>query len=139
MIVYDLICSAQHRFEGWFPSAEGFVAQKDSGAVTCPVCGDSIVERLPSASRINREVGDRPQQSEVPVNKKALVQALVEYVLANAEDMGAEFAGEARRIHYGEAAARNIRGVASKAEADDLAEEGISVYPLPIPPRDGWH
>lgn len=139
MIVYDLICSAQHRFEGWFPSARGFAAQKDSGAVTCPVCGDSSVEKLPSASRINREVGDRSEQPEAPVNKEALVQAMVDYVLANTEDVGTEFAGEARRMHNGDAPARNIRGMTSRADADQLAEEGIAVYPLPVPPREGWH
>lgn len=139
MIVYDLICSAQHRFEGWFPSAEGFVAQKDSGAVTCPVCGDSSVEKLPSASRINSEVGEKRKAPETPVDKAALVQAMVEYVLANTEDVGAEFSSEARRMHYGEAPERNIRGVTSRGEAEELAEEGIAVHQLPIPPRKGWN
>ena len=139
MIVYDLICSARHRFEGWFPSAEGYAAQKESGELTCPVCGDSSVERLPSASRINKEVGKKKETRETPVDKEALVQAMIDYVFAHTEDVGGEFADEARRMHYGEAPARNIRGVASKTETQELDEEGITVFQLPVPPGEGWH
>ena len=39
----------------------------------------------------------------------------------------------ARRIHYGDAEARNIRGQASVREAVELMEEGIEVMPLPMP------
>ena len=47
--------------------------------------------------------------------------------------MGERFAEEARRIHYGEADERSIRGQASREEAAALIEEGISVLPLPVP------
>jgi len=54
-------------------------------------------------------------------------------VIATTEDMGARFAEEARRMHYGEVEARSIRGLASPREAVELLEEGIDVIPLPIP------
>ena len=54
-------------------------------------------------------------------------------VIATTEDMGARFAEEARRMHYGEVEARSIRGLASAREAVELLEEGIDVIPLPIP------
>jgi len=47
------------------------------------------------------------------------------------ENVGDRFAEEARRIHYDEAPARNIRGVATPEDARSLVEEGIDVMALP--------
>ena len=58
---------------------------------------------------------------------------MVKHVIANTEDVGQNFAEEARKIHYGESEERNIRGQASVEEAKDLLEEGIDVLPLPVP------
>jgi hypothetical protein len=57
----------------------------------------------------------------------------VREVMANTEDVGERFAEEARRMHYGEADERNIRGRASREETEALLEEGIPVLPLPVP------
>ena len=57
----------------------------------------------------------------------------------NTENVGAEFPAEARRIHYRETPYRSIRGVASRAQTEELLEEGIQVMSLPIPPRGDWH
>lgn len=59
--------------------------------------------------------------------------AAVKEVIANTEDVGPRFAEEARRIHYGEAEERAIRGKTSLQEAEALREEGIEVAALPIP------
>jgi hypothetical protein len=58
---------------------------------------------------------------------------MVKHVIANTEDVGQNFAEEARKMHYGESEERNIRGQASMAETQDLLEEGIEVLPLPVP------
>ena len=55
------------------------------------------------------------------------------HVESNSEDVGPRFAEEARRMHYGDAEARSIRGQASPREAVELLEEGIDVMPLPMP------
>ena len=49
MIVFDLICKDQHRFEGWFSSGEDFASQKSRGLLACPLCGGAHVEKLPAA------------------------------------------------------------------------------------------
>jgi hypothetical protein len=54
-------------------------------------------------------------------------------LIANTENVGNRFAEEARKIHYDEAPARGIRGVASAEETRELIEEGIDVMALPIP------
>ena len=47
MIVYNLSCDNEHRFEGWFESAEKFELQRDLKQVNCPVCGtDQVVKEL---------------------------------------------------------------------------------------------
>lgn len=82
-----------------------------------------------------------PEQSAVPVvepSMAALQQALVT-MARQAENVGERFPEEARRIHYDEAPARNIRGVATVDETRDLLEEGIMVLPAPVPPEDKLH
>ena len=51
MIVFDLICSNSHSFEGWFASADAFDGQLRHKLVSCPICADSAVQRKPS--RVN--------------------------------------------------------------------------------------
>ena len=50
MIVYDLICGHQHRFEGWFASADDFARQREGTLIRCPLCDDAAIERRPSAN-----------------------------------------------------------------------------------------
>jgi hypothetical protein len=58
---------------------------------------------------------------------------MVKHVIANTEDVGQNFAEEARKMHYGESEERNIRGQASVEETQELLEEGIDVMPMPVP------
>lgn len=54
-------------------------------------------------------------------------------VAENTENVGKNFAEEARRMHYGETDERAIRGQASPEQAVALMEEGIGVMPLALP------
>lgn len=159
VIVFELLCGKRHRFEGWFDSAEAFDRQSDQGQITCPVCASPDVRRVPSA-RVTRPKAKRaaasaeapstarqppkgtPVSSPAPpgatITKTTALAAFIDHVLANTEDVGPRFAEEARRIHYGEAAKRSIRGEATGEQAEELLDEGIPVVPLPIPPKDGW-
>jgi hypothetical protein len=65
------------------------------------------------------------------VLQRALVQA-VQNVLRSTEDVGERFVEEARRIHYGETQARNIRGQATPEQRAELQDEGIEVLTLPV-------
>jgi hypothetical protein len=55
------------------------------------------------------------------------------HLMANTTDVGTRFAEEARKIHYGEAPERGIRGQTSAREARELMEEGIGVLPFALP------
>jgi hypothetical protein len=135
MKVLDLRCTHGHCFEGWFGSEDEFVSQRDGGLLECPMCGDHEVAKLPSAPRLNLGGEAEPKQSvtQSPDLQTMWLQA-VRQVLEKTEDVGERFPEEARRIHYGDAPERGIRGRASRAETDALREEGIEVMPLPLPP-----
>jgi hypothetical protein len=132
--VFDLCCDADHLFEGWFASQEQFDAQLQARAIGCPLCGSVQVSRRPSASRLNLGSAPPPGAAASPAASKAqaaLVQATLQ-VIANTEDVGERFAEEARRIHYKEVPERGIRGVATRAEAEALEQEGVRVMALPF-------
>ncbi len=139
MIIIDLLCEQEHRFEGWFASAEDFERQNAQGLVQCPVCDSSGVRRVPSASYIATgaaAVAPSQPKAAAPApsmpDPAQLLQQLGEVLMAHSEDVGAQFAEEARRIHYEEAPARPIRGQASQDECDALEDEGISVLRIPV-------
>ncbi len=154
MKVLDLRCAHGHGFEGWFGSEDDFLAQNGAGQIECPLCADRVITRLLSAPRLNlsgaREVvpvaasADRAapaSSTEVTITRSspgaAELQAAwlgaVRKLMSETEDVGERFPEEARRIYYGEAAERPIRGQADAQEREALREEGIEVLALPVP------
>ena len=152
MKVLDLQCAHGHAFEGWFASEDDFQDQLARQLLECPLCGDGTVAKLPSAPRLNLGAGGAAMQPAMPAARQpdgggspvaaalpsAALQAAwlqtVRRVMADTEDVGARFADEARRMHYGEAEQRGIRGEATREQTEELLEEGIAVVPLPLPP-----
>ena len=144
MKVLNLRCAHDHRFEGWFASDADFASQDERGLVACPMCDDKTISRLPSAPRLNvskqrdaRAPDDGTRGDSVAAGLQARMQAqwlrAVQQVLNSTEDVGDRFPEEARRIHYGEAQERGIRGRASREDADALRDEGIEVVSVPMP------
>lgn len=140
MIVYDLQCETGHRFEGWFSSAGDFEKQRDEHLLTCPVCSNGAVKRLPSASYVNTGAVEPAAQPRVPAQKMPqeyanlgpqLMAKVIEHIIQNTENVGEKFPDEARKIYYHEAPERHIRGTASPKEAEALRDEGIEVIALP--------
>jgi hypothetical protein len=133
MKVLDLRCANGHRFEGWFASDEAFMEQNGSGLVECPLCADRLVTRMPSAPRLNLSSSATEPVPARPADLQAAWMKAVRHVIANTENVGERFAEEVRRIHYGEAEQRGIRGQASREDRAALEDEGIEVHPLPMP------
>jgi hypothetical protein len=61
-----------------------------------------------------------------------LMLQMAQHIFTNTEDVGEQFPEEARRIHYNESPQRSIRGLASRDQAAELADEGIDVMPVPF-------
>ena len=149
--MFDLLCAAGHRFEGWFASAGDFVSQRDRKLLSCPACGSAHVSKVPSATRANLGAPE-PKPVPKPENPpektpdmegkdpfaiaQMLYSRMLDELLSKSEDVGKEFPAEARRIHYEEAPARAIRGQATQQEHQDLVDEGIPVARLPVPPSE---
>lgn len=139
MKVFNLRCGSQHVFEGWFGSEADFQDQQARGLVSCPMCGDTALEKMLSAPRLN--LGAVPSEVSAPaaapgtppLNPEIQARAwqAMREVVAQSEDVGERFADEARRMHQGDIEARQIRGRASMQDTLALLEEGVPVLPLP--------
>lgn len=133
MIVYDLTCPAGHVFEAWFKDSATFEKQARQGKVACPDCGATGVTRGPQATQVATGVSRERavKTSEQKAEMRAALRELRKAVEANCENVGGNFAEEARKIHYGESEARGIYGETTAKEAKALDDEGIPVARLP--------
>ncbi|MBI5523974.1 MAG: DUF1178 family protein [Desulfarculus sp.] len=131
MVVYDLQCAQGHAFEGWFEGLEDLEGQLLARLVTCPVCGLSKVKRVPSGFGIAKKRGGEPDHE---MAARLVGQALQRYLRENFDDVGAGFASEALKIHYGVSEARNIRGVSTPQEEEVLKSEGVSFFKVGASP-----
>ncbi|HEY2071578.1 MAG TPA: DUF1178 family protein [Rhizomicrobium sp.] len=133
MIVYNLRCKNSHEFEGWFRDSAAFDTQAAAKKLVCPVCETRKVEKAIMAPSLSTTVGER-KSAPAPEELRKMRQfmtGLRKHIVENAENVGPNFAEEARKIHYGETEERQIYGEASVSDAKELVEEGIDVAPLP--------
>ena len=154
MIHYQLRCSQDHGFDGWFKDSAAFEKGAAAGFVDCPVCGDTKVRRnlmAPAISKgaLARERAEPPPPEPpqappppavattgpMPAQLLSLLQRMRAEVEKNCDHVGRDFAEEARRIHRGESEGRGIYGEATPDEAEALADEGIEVGQIPWVPR----
>ena len=160
MILFTLKCSADHAFEGWFRDNAAYDRQQRRGLIACPECGSNKVEKAPMAPRLGRSdksekspperaavaaPNEPPAQAAQPADEapptpaqvRRALQILRRHIERNCEDVGKQFAAEARRIHKGEAKGRGIYGEATQAESKALLEEGIEIASIPwVPSSD---
>ncbi len=157
MIQFSLKCPDGHRFESWFQSADAFEKLAKAGHVTCAICGSSDVKKAimaprvatsrtkaPKAPRADSDTtmpagaanaGSKPGPLSQPrTAAEQALQDLRKKIEANTEDVGRDFAREARAIHGGDAPDRPIRGEARAEDAKALLEDGVPVVPLPFSP-----
>jgi hypothetical protein len=162
MIHYQLRCSADHAFDGWFRDSVAFDEQAKRGLIACPHCGVVEVRRglmAPAVPRKGRAVAVAPAAEpqsppaslpaappaggmpasvaamRLPDEVRAVLQRMRAEVEKNCEYVGDTFADEARKIHNGEVDARAIYGETSPEQAEALADEGIEVARIPWLPR----
>tara|TARA_B100000686_G_scaffold316949_1_gene365277 strand:- start:1594 stop:2043 length:450 start_codon:yes stop_codon:yes gene_type:complete len=146
MIVFDIQCSNNHVFEGWFADSASYEKQAKKGAVECPVCSSNKVKKAPMAPNISMgatasSAEDSGTASEELSPKEqtsrymTMLTKMRQHVEANCDYVGDKFAEEARRIHYGETDKHNIYGEASSEESEALRDEGIEFGAIPWPRR----
>ena len=153
MIVFDLKCPHGHIFEAWFRSSQTYEDQQASGEIACPLCGSIDISKAVMAPNISaskdsdRSVDRALEQGQdyseqapaascaalpAPEAYKELLEGVRRTIRENCEDVGKNFAEEAKKIHYGEAEKRGIYGEATPEESESLRDEGIDFMQLPI-------
>jgi hypothetical protein len=153
MIHYDLRCSHDHGFDGWFKDSAGFDRLVKRGLVECPECGDTKVQRalmrpavpkkgnaaLPAPVEAPAPQPPAPQAAvagpRLPAHMRAMLQRMRAEVEKHCDYVGPQFADEARKMHRGESDKRGIYGETTPDEAEALSEEGIEVSSIPWLPR----
>jgi len=139
MIRYSLRCEHGHTFESWFQSGSAFDKLTAANRVACAVCGSDNIQKAIMAPRVTPARNSAP--APVASGKGALSQPasaaeqalkeLRDQIEAKSEDVGTNFATEARAIHAGDAPMRPIIGQAELSEAKSLIDDGIPVAALP--------
>src|SRR5690625_1299429 len=129
MIRYALCCENDHRFESWFRNADAFETLVKDGQVACPECNSTNISKSLMAPRIggrtknNRTASPAaaPEHARAVVPQaeklRSMLRTLRRKVEETCDDVGADFAEEARRIHYGEVEPRGIYGETSPEDA----------------------
>jgi hypothetical protein len=133
VIIYDLRCKKNHAFEGWFNNRSAFEEQKNNKLVSCPICGDTRVEMVPtSISILCKDQRDHVREQSKEISPMKALQHLHQFLDRNFEDVGDRFAEVAIKIHDGEQDKRNIRGTTTREQDEVLREKGIHFIKVPV-------
>jgi len=133
VIIYDLKCEKGHKFEGWFKDRSAYENQKSEKIITCPVCGSSDAEMVPSTiSIMGRDIKTSGTEKELELSFPKALKMFHEYVNKNFDDVGDKFAEVALKIHHGEEERRNIKGITTESEEGALREEGVQFFKIPV-------
>lgn len=106
-------------------------AERADTASPAAIAARSEPSSISSASEVDSSASSA---AESLARVQAQMMQALRAMVSQSENVGSRFAEEARRIHYGEAEPRSIRGQASRADTEALVEEGIAVLPLPDVP-----
>lgn len=132
MIHYNLKCSNNHVFSSWFDNLDAFEKLEKTKMLSCPSCGSDDIKRAIMSPQISLSRSKHNFSLSKPASdvEKKILDARKK-IEAESEDVGQNFASEARAMHEGETPTRSIYGEAKVKDAKSLLEDGIPVIPLP--------
>tara|TARA_B100000686_G_scaffold303295_1_gene340007 strand:- start:760 stop:1176 length:417 start_codon:yes stop_codon:yes gene_type:complete len=131
MIKYNLTCECGKNFESWFSSSTEYDALRRKKFLSCIYCNSKLVKKSIMAPNLYGKSNDTSKDAKVAKKIRNQLLELRKYVEKNCENVGDNFAQEARSIHYDNKTSKGIYGKASSAETSELLEEGIDVITLP--------
>lgn len=73
MILFELKCPSDHRFEAWFRNGAAYEEQAAMHRIACPVCGDTHIGKAPMAPRISK--GRTRDEAPAPAPAQPALQA----------------------------------------------------------------
>ena len=146
MISFSLICKNNHEFEGWFRTSEDYELQLKKNLISCPNCNNTVIQKalmapaVKSSKKSNDNLIDKKIKNYNNLDNKAVIgdndlrmalRSIRAYVEKNCENVGDNFANEARLISKGKKKARGIYGKVNNKEAEKLLDEGIEINAVP--------
>jgi hypothetical protein len=139
VVIYDLQCKHMHTFEGWFSSSDDLKSQLEKGMVSCPVCDDKNVQKIPTASKLvrssaNKEIKATAGKALRYQKQQDFLRKVHTHIEENYEDVGTKFADQALKMHQGELEQKGIRGSATKDQVHELNKAGVEAVPIPKKP-----
>ena len=146
MISFSLICKNNHEFEGWFRTSEDYELQLKKNLISCPNCNNTVIQKalmapaVKSSKKSNDNLIDKKIKNYNNLDNKAVIgdndlrmalRNIRTYVEKNCENVGDNFANEARLISKGKKKSRSIYGKVDNKEAEKLLDEGIEITAVP--------
>ena len=134
MIKYKLVCKdCDTSFDSWFSSSVEFEKLKKKKYLNCYNCSSYNVDKTLMAPQLINKSKDE-KKVEI-LNSKKIRKKLIKYrkfIKDNFENVGDNFAYEARSIHYNNKKRdKGIYGTVSKKDIKELKEEGIDTQLIP--------
>jgi hypothetical protein len=148
MIKYQLKCSDNHEFEGWFDSSTAYNEQKKKGWIICPICDSVKVDKAIMAPSIGKKStqkkNKRTTQEKMTDMRSAYVdnkmmlakqahgvmRHITKYIETNFENVGDRFYKEVQKADAGERDEK-FYGTPSEEEVNKLLDEGIDLFHVP--------
>ena len=135
MIKYKLKCkNCELTFDSWFASSLEYEKLKRKKLISCHICNSIKVEKtLMAPKMLNRGLKDKSiKEFKKYKNINRKLKEYQKFIKNNFEDVGDNFAYEARSIHYNNKKnKKGIFGNASKDEIKELKDEGINTEIIP--------
>ena len=132
MVKYQLKCRCTHEFEGWFPDSRQYIKQKNRAMINCPMCDSTAVDKA-----LHTIEAKLPKKKEIPedyfvMGESAddILKNLNKKIKKDFQDVGKNFAREARKAHKGKRD-QKFYGTPTNKETDKLLEEGIDLFAVP--------
>ena len=130
MIKYNLKCKNKHEFESWFSDSKEFEKLLKKKLIECAFCKTKSIKKSIMSPRIVHKKKVNFPSKEIRQMKKDLLK-LRKFVEKNFDYVGDNFPREVRKVYYDKKRNKNIYGIASPKETEELKEEGIDLATIP--------
>ena len=139
MIKYILKCNNNHEFKSWFSDSSEFEKLNKKRLLECIYCSSNKIQKSIMAPMISNnksiDANTNSFDQELMKEKKKLTK-LRKYVEKNFEFIEKDFSKKVREIYYDSKTKKNIYGIASTEEKEELADEGIDLVTIPWVRKD---
>ena len=139
MIKYNLKCENNHEFESWFSESSEFDRLIKKNLIECIFCNSKKIEKSIMAPTIlntkNQNIKNDYKKIEIRKFKKELIN-MRKFVEKNFEFVEHNFADKVREVYYDKKSKKNIYGVTTDEEKEELKDEGIDLLSIPWIEKD---